>query len=103
VVLVQSAFSLVLPVIMKVLRQQPGNGFALVHLGFIVKTADRDYAAAIPLLQRGIDSSASGVIDGRFFFHLGDALYRTGKHDEVLGEIFYFTICLVLLSLSGVL
>ena len=68
---------------MKVLRQEPKNGFALVHLGFIVKTSDHDYAGAIPLLQDGIASDAPGVIDGRFFFHLGDALYRTGQHDEV--------------------
>jgi len=67
----------------QVLSQEPKNGFALVHLGFIMKTGDRDYTAAIPLLQKGIASNVPGVIDGRFFFHLGDALFRTGQHDEV--------------------
>jgi len=71
----------------KVLIQEPTNGFALVHLGFIVKTADRDYAGAIPLLQQGIASNVPDVIDGRFFFHLGDALFRMGQHDEVLREM----------------
>jgi len=66
-----------------VLKKDPKNGFALVHLGFIVKTSDRDYAGAIPLLQEGIASNVSGVIDSRFFYHLGDALFRTGQHDEV--------------------
>jgi len=70
-----------------VLRNDPTNGFALVHLGFIVKTTDHDYAGAVPLLQEGIASNASGVIDGRFFFHLGDALYRTGQHNEVVESI----------------
>jgi len=71
----------------KVLRQDPKNGFALVHLGFIVKTGDRDYAGAIPLLQDGIASNDPGVIDGRFFFHLGDALFRIGQHDEVVDSL----------------
>ena len=78
-----SQFSVHYAVILQVLRQEPKNGFALVHLGFIVKTGDRDYTAAIPLLQQGIASNVPGVIDGRFFFHLGDALFRTGQHDEV--------------------
>jgi len=65
------------------LRQDPKNGFALVHLGFIVKTGDRDYTTAIPLLRDGIASNVPGVIDGRFFLQLGDALFRTGQHSEV--------------------
>ena len=74
---------IVCALLLKVLRKDPKNGFAMVHLGFIVKTGDRDYAGAIPLLQDGIASNVPGVIDGRFFFHLGDALFRTGQHDEV--------------------
>ena len=80
----KSVFYLVYILTLKVLRQDPTNGFALVHLGFIVKTGDHDYAGAIPLLQQGIASNVPGVIDGRFFFHLGDALFRTGQHDEVV-------------------
>ena len=52
-----------------------------------MKTGDHDYARAIPLLQQGIASNVSGVIDGRFFFHLGDALFRTGRHDEVVETV----------------
>jgi len=89
-----SPFNLVCAVILKVLRQDAKNGFALVHLGFIVKTSDRDYAGAIPLLQEGISSNVPGVIDGRFFFHLGDALFRTGQHDEVL-EIILLTAYII--------
>lgn len=65
------------------LQMDPDNGFAKVHYGFIVKSIDHQYEDAIPYLREGIDSNASGVIDGRFFFHLGDALHRTGKPAEV--------------------
>ena len=65
------------------LHKDPDNGFAKVHLGFILKAVDHKYAEAIPLLQEGIHTNASGVIDGRFFFHLGDALHRTGHAEEV--------------------
>ena len=55
----------------------------MVHLGFIMKTTDKMYKEAIPYLREGIASNAPGVIDGRFFFHLGDALFRVGQHNEV--------------------
>lgn len=69
-------------VFIKVLDMDPANGFAMVHLGFILKTTDKKYKEAIPYLRRGIESNMPGVIDGRFFFHLGDALFRTGQHNE---------------------
>lgn len=59
------------------------DGFAMVHLGFIIKTTDKNYKDSIPYLRQGIASNAPGVIDGRFFFHLGDALHRVGQHNEV--------------------
>lgn len=65
------------------LAKDPEDGFAKVHYGFIVKSVDHKYEDAIPYLREGINTNASGVIDGRFFFHLGDALHRTGKPDEV--------------------
>lgn len=71
--------------VFQVLNRDKQNGFAMVHLGFIVKTIDRNYEDSIPLLQYGIATNAPGVIDGRFFFHLGDALYRTDRHEEVRG------------------
>ncbi|KAL3888160.1 hypothetical protein ACJMK2_000539 [Sinanodonta woodiana] len=65
-----------------VLEKSPSDGFAQVHLGFIIKTGDNNPQAAIPLLRAGIESGATGTIDGRFFFHLGDALQRTNQSDE---------------------
>lgn len=65
------------------LQRDPNNGFAKVHLGFILKVTDQNYAAAIPLMEQGIATRDQGVIDGRFFFQLGDALYRTGQVSKV--------------------
>ncbi|XP_028405114.1 aspartyl/asparaginyl beta-hydroxylase-like [Dendronephthya gigantea] len=70
------------------LQINPNDGFALVHMGFIVKSESK-YVESIPLLQRGIATREPGTDDSRFFFHLGDAFYRTGKHKEayeVFGE-----------------
>ena len=62
----------------------PRNGFAKSHLGFILKTDHLRYTEAIPLLRGGISSGDPGADDGRFYFHLGDALTRVGKPDEVI-------------------
>ena len=62
----------------------PRNGFAKSHLGFILKTDHLRYNEAIPLLREGISSGDTGADDGRFYFHLGDALTRIGKPDEVI-------------------
>lgn len=61
----------------------PRNGFAKSHLGFILKTDHLRYHEAIPLLREGISSGDAGADDGRFYFHLGDALTRIGKPVEV--------------------
>lgn len=62
----------------------PTNGFAKSHLGFILKTDHLRYVEAIRLLREGISSGHAGADDGRFYFHLGDALTRVGKPDEVI-------------------
>jgi len=36
----------------------------------------------VDYLTRGIPTREPGTIDGRFFFQLGDALTRLGRHDE---------------------
>lgn len=64
------------------LERWPSDGFALVHYGFILKVHDGHLKPAIDYLQRGIATREEGVIDGRFYFHLGDALARLGRHDE---------------------
>lgn len=66
----------------EILSRAPDDGFALVHLGFIVKTSDLKYTDAIPMMQKGIDSNDEGTKDGRFFYHLGDAYMRTNQTDK---------------------
>lgn len=71
-------------VLKQVINKWPNNGFALVHHGFILKTSDNKLEEAVDYLRKGIATNESGVIDGRFFFHLGDALKRLGRHDEAM-------------------
>lgn len=61
---------------------KPNDGYALVHLGFIVKS-ESNYKEAIPLFEKGLATGEPGTDDSRFYFHLGDALYRLGKAKEV--------------------
>nr|XP_045598806.1 titin-like [Procambarus clarkii] len=65
-----------------VLQQWPDDGFAQVHYGFILKTVDNNNTGAAYYMQKGIESGAEGTSDGRFYFHLGDALQREGKTKE---------------------
>ncbi|XP_066158756.1 aspartyl/asparaginyl beta-hydroxylase isoform X2 [Euwallacea fornicatus] len=71
-------------VLQRVLSKWPDDGFALVHYGFILKTVDNDLKASIDYLSRGLKKGAPGVVNGRFYFHLGDALARLGKNDEAV-------------------
>ena len=71
---------------LQALKYNPNSGYAKVHLGFILKVSDLNYESAIQLLEEGIASRESGVIDGRFFFQLGDALYRLGRVDRVCNQ-----------------
>ncbi|XP_030636264.1 aspartyl/asparaginyl beta-hydroxylase [Chanos chanos] len=61
----------------EVLAMAPSDGFAKVHYGFILK-AENKIAESIPYLREGLESGAPGTDDGRFYFHLGDALQRVG-------------------------
>ncbi|KAG8190498.1 hypothetical protein JTE90_006671 [Oedothorax gibbosus] len=71
-------------VLYEVLKLSPNSGFAKVHLGFILKTDDSNYQEAIKLLREGLATKEPGVVDGRFYFHLGDALHRVGKQEKAL-------------------
>lgn len=71
-------------VLQETLQLWPNDGFAQVHYGFVLKTRDNDLKAAVQYLTAGIDSRELGVTDGRFYFHLGDALVRLGKNKEAL-------------------
>uniref|UniRef100_H2ZBL4 Aspartyl/asparaginy/proline hydroxylase domain-containing protein n=1 Tax=Ciona savignyi TaxID=51511 RepID=H2ZBL4_CIOSA len=66
----------------RVLQSHPGNGFALVHLGFITKIQG-DWKKSIDFLLPGIHTLAEGTQQGKFYFHLGDALHRTNRTEEV--------------------
>ncbi|KAM4704735.1 aspartyl/asparaginyl beta-hydroxylase-like [Rhinophrynus dorsalis] len=64
----------------EVLAMAPNNGFAKVHYGFILK-AENKIAESIPYLKEGLESGDPGTDDGRFYFHLGDALQRVGDKE----------------------
>ncbi|XP_006900795.1 PREDICTED: aspartyl/asparaginyl beta-hydroxylase-like [Elephantulus edwardii] len=64
----------------EVLTVTPSDGFAKVHYGFILK-AQNKIAESIPYLKEGIESGAPGTDDGRFYFHLGDAMQRVGDKE----------------------
>ncbi|XP_057282224.1 aspartyl/asparaginyl beta-hydroxylase isoform X2 [Pezoporus wallicus] len=64
----------------EVLSLAPNDGFAKVHYGFILK-AENKIAESIPYLKEGLESGDPGTDDGRFYFHLGDALQRIGDKD----------------------
>ncbi|XP_071340513.1 aspartyl/asparaginyl beta-hydroxylase-like isoform X23 [Trachinotus anak] len=63
----------------EVLAVAPGDGFAKVHYGFILKSENK-IAESIPFLKEGLESGEPGTDDGRFYFHLGDALQRVGDN-----------------------
>ncbi|XP_069076342.1 aspartyl/asparaginyl beta-hydroxylase isoform X2 [Pleurodeles waltl] len=62
----------------EVLSMAPTDGFAKVHYGFILK-AQNHIAESIPYLKEGLESGDAGTDDGRFYFHLGDAMQRVGN------------------------
>uniref|UniRef100_A0A7N4V0I0 Aspartate beta-hydroxylase n=1 Tax=Sarcophilus harrisii TaxID=9305 RepID=A0A7N4V0I0_SARHA len=64
----------------QVLNVTPNDGFAKVHYGFILK-AQNKIAESIPYLKEGLESGDPGTDDGRFYFHLGDALQRIGNKE----------------------
>ena len=67
----------------QVLSVRPSDGFALVHAGFIYKVVLNDLERAIPLLYTGLRSNDPGTSEGKFYFHLGDALQRLGETEKV--------------------
>lgn len=65
----------------EVLAAAPDDGFAKVHYGFILKSENK-IPESVPYLREGLESGEPGTDDGRFYFHLGDALQRVGDKDE---------------------
>lgn len=68
----------------EILEKWPNNGCALVHYGFILKTTDNDLLKGAYYMQKGINTGDNCTIDGRFFFHLGDAYSRLGYNEKAL-------------------
>uniref|UniRef100_A0A8D0GXI3 Uncharacterized protein n=1 Tax=Sphenodon punctatus TaxID=8508 RepID=A0A8D0GXI3_SPHPU len=64
----------------EVLSLAPNDGFAKVHYGFILK-AENKIAESIPFLKEGLETGDPGTDDGRFYFHLGDAMQRIGDKE----------------------
>lgn len=69
-------------VLHETLHRWRSDGFAAVHYGFVLKNLDNQLEQAVLFLREGIESNATGTQDGRFYFTLGDALARLGRHDE---------------------
>ncbi|XP_058030516.1 aspartyl/asparaginyl beta-hydroxylase isoform X3 [Ahaetulla prasina] len=64
----------------EVLSLAPNDGFAKVHYGFILK-AENKIEESIPYLKEGLETGDPGTDDGRFYFHLGDAMQRVGNKE----------------------
>ncbi|XP_032078465.1 aspartyl/asparaginyl beta-hydroxylase isoform X2 [Thamnophis elegans] len=64
----------------EVLSLAPNDGFAKVHYGFILKSENK-IEESIPYLKEGLESGDPGTDDGRFYFHLGDAMQRVGNKE----------------------
>ena len=67
----------------EILRRWPQNGLALVNYGFALKFKG-DLARAVDFLRRGIDTREPGTQDGRFYYHLGDALQKLKRDTEAM-------------------
>lgn len=77
-------------VLRSTLKLWPANGVALVHYGFILKTIDNNLEEAVLHMQKGVDTKENGTLEGRFLFHLGDALARLGRQNEASEVRCYF-------------
>ena len=80
----------------KVLQQDGDNNYAKVHLGYILKAFYKEYDLSIKYFTEGLAASIDrNVNDALFYVHLGDALVRTGRKDEVgyLLSTFSFIMC----------
>ena len=80
----------------KLLKEHPMDGYALVHLGFILKLEGSANTNSIDaqeqkrikenlekgadFIRKGINTKDAGVMEGKFYFHLGDALRRLGRN-----------------------
>lgn len=57
--------------------------FALCHYGFILKQNENKPNESIDYFRKCLLSREKSVMDGRFFYHIGDALQRINQTSEV--------------------
>lgn len=67
----------------QVLTQDPNNFFAQCHYAFIIKQYENKINESIGYFKNCLSNKDPRVMDGRFFYHLGDALQRSNRSDEV--------------------
>ena len=65
------------------LMSESQNAVALCHYAFILKTNESRLHESVDLFSKCLASNEREVMDARFFHHLGDALQRLGRTEEV--------------------
>lgn len=71
----------------EILLKWPNDGVALVHYGFVLKQ-EGELSRAVDFFERGINTSEPGTQDGRFYFHMGDALQRLKRDTDAMKVCF---------------
>lgn len=66
---------------MQILEKEPSDPYARLYLGYIMKLVDKDLGRSLDLMKTGLIGVP--VIDLKFYIELGEALTRTGRHNEV--------------------
>lgn len=66
----------------RLVELDPENGFGLGHLGFVYKL-ELKYEKAVPLMFAGLRGNDDRSRESRFYYHLGDALQRLNRSEEV--------------------
>lgn len=59
------------------------NIVALCHYAFILKTSENKYNESVQYFTKCLATKDKSVMDARFFYHLGDALQRLDRTEEV--------------------
>lgn len=65
----------------KITEMDPSDGWAQVHLGFAVKSQDKN-EECLDHFKIGIESNEPGTKESKFRYHWGDALTRLGRKPE---------------------
>ena len=63
------------------------NAYAMCHMAFIIKHYEKKVNESIEMFKKCLTSQNANVMDGRFFYHLGDALTRLNRTEEVIKSL----------------